>query len=94
MKEEIGIHNSSIKFLKDEVLCHKYEKDLIEEEIQNRKEENEVLKRKCGINQKKLSEKEKKWLSIKCNYEKRIKVLSEILKAKSKQLVNYLNEEM
>ena len=95
MKEERRVQDDEIEVLRDKVLCCKNETDLLEGDSQNnRKEEIEVLHRKCHIKDKSLNYKEKEWFSIKCDNDKKIETLNEVLKEKSRQLVKYLNHEM
>ena len=60
-KNERGIdmQNNNVEVFKNEVSHCKHEKDLIEVEIQTRKEENEALKRKHHMIKKKLCSEEK-----------------------------------
>ena len=43
------------------------------------------------MNEIEMKEEEQKWLNAKCSYDKIIKTLTKVLKARTKQLVGHLN---
>ena len=81
-----------MEILQNELNYFKQENDLMEGEMENKKEEIDRLKEK----QKELKNEgaEQKWLQMKHEYDEKITMLEKALKIKSKQLVDCLRRSL
>ena len=86
--KRMAIKDEEVEVLQDELLYCKHKNRLIEGEIENKKEEIEILKQK-NERKNQNDDREKKWLSIKKEYEWKINALNKVLKLKSRQLVKH-----
>ena len=79
----VSIKKDKVEILQDELSYHKYEKSLMEGELENKKEEIKSLTERYKLIQNKEQ-------SNKIDLENKIKEVKETLKAKGKQLDEYL----
>ena len=79
----VSVKKGEVKILQDEVSYYKYEKGLMEGELENKKEEIQDWTERYKL----LQNKEQ---SNKIEWENKIKKLEDALKAKEKQLINLL----
>ena len=84
--DAVSVKKSEVEILQDEVSHHKYEKSLIEGELENKKDEIQELTKRYKVLQRKEQ-------YNKIELEKRIKILDEALKAKEKQLIDHLKRD-